>query len=116
MGVKLFGHEICPFGRSLELIEDSQGRLSTPSLIALIGVSVLSIVIILDAEHSKTDPTIIGVYATLIASLFGIKKGFDSSENKAQIRADATPSTVISDNTKVQTESGDINIKPKRKK
>ncbi len=100
--------------RWVELITDTQGRASTPTIIAIWGVLILSFVIIADAIHQETDATVIGIFATLITSLYGIKKGFDSSENKAQIKANATPSTVISDNTKVSTESGDVRISPAR--
>lgn len=116
--IKLGKFEICPLGRSLEFVEDAQGKFSTPSLIALTGVAVLSVVIILDAFHSKTDPTVIGVFATLIASLYGIKKGFDSSEAKAQIKADAGPDsnvTTINQPDKVNV-AGDAVTKPNKGK
>ncbi len=105
MTIRLFGYEICPFGRCLEFLEDSKGRFAVPSLIAIVGVGVLSIVIILDAIHAKTSETVIATYATLVASLYGIKKGFDTSEVKAQIKADSGPDT-----TSINQPAGPINI------
>lgn len=117
--LKIGKFEFCPLGRGVEFFEDSKGKFATPSLIAIAGVSFLSVVIILDALHGKTSEAVIGVYATLIGSLYGLKKGFDSSEIKAQIKADTAPSTVNVENiekTDKITESGDVNVNTKKRR
>lgn len=73
--------------RIVELIEDANGKLSTPAVVILTGVAVLSFQVVIDAINGNTDSTVVGIYAGLVTTIYGIKKGFDTSVTKATINS-----------------------------
>lgn len=75
--------------RILEFVEDSYGKLSTPSLVVIVGTFVLSLQILIDAVTENTNEIVIGIYATLITSVYGVKKAYDTSIEKTSIKAEA---------------------------
>lgn len=74
-----------------EFVEDGGGKLSTPPAMAILVVFALCFVIINDSYYNQRNDIAVEALVTLISILYGLKKGFDSAEVRAQIKADSAP-------------------------
>lgn len=86
------------------------------NLTVFITIMVTSVGIIYMTMLNTITDTIFASYLLAGGGVYAFGKLRDSKENIAETEQNKPAPTVISDNTKVETVSGDINIKPKRKK
>ena len=95
--------------------QDSNGDKSSTRLVFIGGFVVSSLVILWMALHDNMGEAVLGVYLGYCVGGYGIGKWRDSKDNIAEINMEKPESTVISENTEVKTESGNINVTTKKK-
>lgn len=96
--------------------QDQNGNRSSTRLAFIGGFLVSSAVISWLAYVDKLTEGYFSAYLVYCVGGYGIGKWRDSKEAIAETEADKPAPTVISDNTKVETQTGDINVKPKTRK
>ena len=96
----------------LDMFKDDTGKPSAVNYGIVMGVTFLSIVITVDSVNGKTSEGVIAIFAGLIAALAGIKKGFESSVQKASINSTAAPPVTVNniENADSLTKTGTVNV------
>ncbi len=98
-----------------EFIQDGHGVGSSTRLVFIGGFVISSLIVLGMAYYDNMGAEILGLYLSYCLGGYGIGKFRDSKEIIAETESDKPAATVISEKTNVKTDTGDINVTPKKK-
>lgn len=100
----------------VEFVQDGKGVGSSTRLVFIGGFGISSLVILWLTYTGEMTEGILGIFLTYCVGGYGIGKYRDSKEVIAETEAEKPAPTVISAKTDVKTDTGDINVTPKKGK